>query len=118
MAALRQPYFDRSDALPAFQKAVRGQGLIPVTWTVDPNYYLHGGRPEGVLPSVMRADNAGRKGESDEVLLLHDNHEESPVVPNRDGLRFCRSVARTHLLRIDAFQERVIQRDLSLSMAP
>jgi hypothetical protein len=85
---------------------------------VDPNYYLYGGRPEGVLPSVMRADNAGRKGESDEVLLLHDNHEESPVVPSRDGLRFRRGVARTPLLRIDAFQERVIQRDLSLSMAP
>jgi hypothetical protein len=118
VAALRQPYFDRSDALPAFQKVVRGQGLIPVTWTVDPNYYLYGGRPEGVLPSVMRADNAGRKGESDEVLLLHDNHEGSPVVPSRDGLRFCRGVARTPLLRIDAFQERVIQRDLSLSMAP
>jgi hypothetical protein len=89
-----------------------------VTWTVDPNYYLYGGRHEGVLPSVMRADNAWRKGESDEVLLLHDNHEESPVVPSRDGLRFCRGVALTPLLRIDGFQERVIQRDLSLSMAP
>jgi hypothetical protein len=60
VAALRQPYFDRSDALLAFQKVVRGQGLIPVTWTMDPNYYLYGGRPEGALPCLMRTDNAGR----------------------------------------------------------
>lgn len=71
------PYFEGSDALPAFRRVVRGQGMFPVTWTADPRDYLLGGRPESVVRAVARADEAGRKGERDEVLLLHDNHMQT-----------------------------------------
>jgi len=71
------PYFDGSEALPAFRRVVRGQGLIPVTWTVDPSDYLYSGRHQGVVRAIMRADEAGRKRRNDEVLLLHDNHGQT-----------------------------------------
>ncbi|MDQ4126412.1 MAG: polysaccharide deacetylase family protein [Actinomycetota bacterium] len=71
------PYFDGSDALPAFQRVVRGQRLIPVTWTVDPRDYLLGGRPKDVVQAVVRADESGRKGYGDEVILLHDNQRQA-----------------------------------------
>lgn len=71
------PYMDGSEALPAFRRVVRGQGLIPVTWTVDPSDYLYSGRHRGVVRAIMRADEAGRKGRNDEVLLLHDNQEQT-----------------------------------------
>jgi peptidoglycan-N-acetylglucosamine deacetylase len=71
------PYFGGSDALPAFQKVVREQKLIPVMWTLDPSDYLFGGHPEGVVRGVVRADEQGRKGERDEVLLLHDTHTQT-----------------------------------------
>ncbi len=71
------PYFGGSDALPVFRKVVREQGLVPVLWTVDPRDYLLGGRPEGVVRGVVRADEKGRKRERDQVLLLHDTHRQT-----------------------------------------
>jgi peptidoglycan/xylan/chitin deacetylase (PgdA/CDA1 family) len=68
------PYFGGSDSLPAFQRVVREQGLIPVLWTLDPSDYLFGGHPEGVVRRVVRAD---QKGERDQVLLLHDTHGQT-----------------------------------------
>jgi peptidoglycan/xylan/chitin deacetylase (PgdA/CDA1 family) len=71
------PYAEGSSALPAFREVVREQELIPVTWTVDPSDYLLGGDPDGVVRAVARADEAGRKGERDEVVLLHDNQRQT-----------------------------------------
>jgi peptidoglycan-N-acetylglucosamine deacetylase len=71
------PYFDGSDALPAFRKVVRDQGLFPILWTVDPRDYMLGSRPEGVLRGIVRADETGRKGERDQVLLLHDTNRQT-----------------------------------------
>src|ERR671912_681862 len=71
------PYFDGSDALPVFRKVVRDQGLFPILWTVDPRDYMLGGSPEGVLRGIVRADETGRKGERDQVLLLHDTHRQT-----------------------------------------
>jgi peptidoglycan/xylan/chitin deacetylase (PgdA/CDA1 family) len=71
------PYLDGSDALPAFRSVVREQELIPVTWTVDPSDYLLGDNPDGVVRAVERADEAGAKGEADEVVLLHDNQRQT-----------------------------------------
>ena len=71
------PYFDGSEALPVFRKVVRDQGLFPILWTVDPRDYMLGGRPEGVLRGIRRADETGRKGERDQVLLLHDTHRQT-----------------------------------------
>jgi peptidoglycan-N-acetylglucosamine deacetylase len=71
------PYFDGSDALPEFRKVVRDQGLFPILWTIDPRDYMRGGRPEGVLRGIVRADETGRKGERDQVLLLHDTHRQT-----------------------------------------
>ena len=71
------PYFDGSDALPVFRKVVRDQGLFPILWTVDPRDYLLGGRPEGVLQGIVRADETGRKKKGDQVLLLHDTHRQT-----------------------------------------
>jgi peptidoglycan/xylan/chitin deacetylase (PgdA/CDA1 family) len=44
---------------------------------VDPGDYRRGGGPGGIVRAVMRADEAGRKGESAEVLLLHDSHGQT-----------------------------------------
>ncbi len=71
------PYVEGSNALPAFRGVVRGEGLFPVMWTVDPGDYLLGGNPDGVVRAVARADEAGRGGESDEVVLLHDNQRQT-----------------------------------------
>lgn len=71
------PYLDGSDALPRFREVLREHELIPATWTVDPSDYLRGGDPEGVVRAVVRADDAGRKGEADEVVLLHDNQRQT-----------------------------------------
>jgi peptidoglycan/xylan/chitin deacetylase (PgdA/CDA1 family) len=46
-------------------------------WTVDPGDYLLGGDPDGVVRAVARADEAGPKGEGDEVVLLHDNQRQT-----------------------------------------
>ena len=71
------PYLEGSHALPAFRRVVREQELIPVTWTVDPGDYLFEHRAGGVVRAVMRADERGRKGEGDEVILLHDNQRQT-----------------------------------------
>ena len=71
------PYAEGSSALPAFRGVVREEGLFPVTWTVDPSDYLLGGNPDGVVRAVARADDAGRDGERDEVVLLHDNQRQT-----------------------------------------
>src|SRR5215212_8463118 len=71
------PYIDGSDALPLFRKAVRAQGLFPMLWTVDPRDYTLGGRPEDVLRGIVCADETGRKGKRDQVLLLHDTHRQT-----------------------------------------
>ena len=71
------PYLDGSDAMPGFREVVREQELIPVTWTVDPSDYLLGDDPDGVVRAVVRADEAERRGEADEVVLLHDNQRQT-----------------------------------------
>jgi peptidoglycan-N-acetylglucosamine deacetylase len=71
------PYLDGSDALPGFREVLLEHKLFPVTWTVDPSDYLLGDDPEGVVRAVVRADEAGRKGELDEVVLLHDNQRQT-----------------------------------------
>ena len=45
--------------------------------TVDPGDYLLGDDPDGVVRAVERAYEAGREGESDEVMLLHDNQRQT-----------------------------------------
>src|SRR5918997_2093260 len=67
------PYLEGSIALPAFREVVQEQELVPVMWTVDPGGYLLGDNPDGVVQTVARADEVGRKGAADEILLLHDN---------------------------------------------
>lgn len=71
------PYFDGSRALPAFRKVVRKERLFPVIWTVDPRDYLFGNRPESVVKAVIRADEASKKRERDEVVLLHDSNSQT-----------------------------------------
>jgi len=71
------PYLGGSDALPEFQKVAREHRLFPVLWTVDPRDYLLGGHPEDVVRGVVRADETRRKGEKDQVLLLHDTHRQT-----------------------------------------
>ncbi len=71
------PYLDGSDALAAFRGIAREQELFPVMWTVDPSDYLLGGRPGGVVRTIVRADGAGQNGEGDEVVLLHDNQRQT-----------------------------------------
>ncbi len=71
------PYLDSSDALPVFRKVVRDQKLFPILWTVDPRDYLLGGHPQGVVRGVVRADETGRKGNKDQVLILHDTHRQT-----------------------------------------
>jgi peptidoglycan/xylan/chitin deacetylase (PgdA/CDA1 family) len=71
------PYFDGPDALPMFRKVVRDQGLFPILWTVDPRDYVLGGRQEDVLQGIVRADETGRTGVRDQVLLLHDTNRQT-----------------------------------------
>jgi peptidoglycan/xylan/chitin deacetylase (PgdA/CDA1 family) len=84
------PYLDGSNALPAFREVVQGEGLFPVMWTVDPSDYLLGDNPDGVVRAVARADEAGRRGEADEVVLLHDNQRQTAealpkIIDNYEG---------------------------------
>ena len=77
MASCANTYLDGSTSLPGFREVVREQELIPVTWTVDPSDYLLGEDPDGVVRAVVRADEAERRGEADEVVLLHDNQGQT-----------------------------------------
>jgi peptidoglycan/xylan/chitin deacetylase (PgdA/CDA1 family) len=71
------PYLQGSDALPTFRWVVRGEGLFPVMWTVDPGDYLMDDRPGAIVRGVARAEGAGRDGGGDEVVLLHDNQAQT-----------------------------------------
>ncbi len=71
------PYLGGSDALGVFRKVVRDQELFPILWTADPRDYRLIGRPESVVRSIVRADETGRKGKRDQVLLLHDTHRQT-----------------------------------------
>ena len=44
------PYFEGTDALPAFRRIVRQERLFPVIWTIDTQDYLMEGNPQGVSP--------------------------------------------------------------------
>ena len=70
------PYFEGSDALPAFRRVVHQQQLFPVIWTIDSQDYLLGGNPEGVVRNVISQDEAGRRQDRDEVVLMHDVHPQ------------------------------------------
>jgi peptidoglycan-N-acetylglucosamine deacetylase len=71
------PYLGGTDALGVFRKVVRDQELFPILWTADPRDYRLIGRPESVVRSIVRADETGRKGKRDQVLLLHDTHRQT-----------------------------------------
>jgi peptidoglycan/xylan/chitin deacetylase (PgdA/CDA1 family) len=70
------PYFEGSDALPAFRRVVQQQQLFPVIWTIDSQDYLLGGNPEGIVRNVISQDEAGRRQDRDEVILMHDIHPQ------------------------------------------
>jgi peptidoglycan/xylan/chitin deacetylase (PgdA/CDA1 family) len=70
------PYFEGSDALPAFRRVVREQRLFPVNWTIDPQDYLLGGHPESIVRKVISQDESGLGQERDEVIILHDVHPQ------------------------------------------
>jgi peptidoglycan/xylan/chitin deacetylase (PgdA/CDA1 family) len=71
-----EPYFEGSNALPAFRKVVRQEQLIPVIWTIDTQDYLMAGDPQGIVRSVVRQDRIGHKQDRDEVVLMHDIHPQ------------------------------------------
>jgi peptidoglycan/xylan/chitin deacetylase (PgdA/CDA1 family) len=67
-----EPYFDGSDALPAFRKVVRQEQLFPVIWTIDTQDYLMADDPRGIVKTVASQD----KAERDQVVLMHDIHPQ------------------------------------------
>jgi peptidoglycan/xylan/chitin deacetylase (PgdA/CDA1 family) len=67
-----EPYFDGSDALPAFRKVVRQEQLFPVIWTIDTQDYLMADDPRGIVKTVASQDKAKR----DQVVLMHDIHPQ------------------------------------------
>ena len=67
-----EPYFDGSDALPAFRKVVRQEQLFPVIWTIDTQDYLMADNPRGIVKTVASQD----KAERDQVVLMHDIHPQ------------------------------------------
>ena len=84
------PYFGGSDALPAFRRVMSQQQLLPVTWTIDSQDYLMDGYPEGIVRNVIRQDEAGRRQDRDEVVLMHDIHPQDvqalpEIVDHYDG---------------------------------
>ena len=73
-------------------------------WTPSPHDYLFDGQPEGIIQSTsqLQAD----RGEHDEVLLLHDNKQQTadalPVVIElyqSEGLEF----TDVHELLVDKY---------------
>lgn len=71
-----EPYFDGSGALPAFRRVVRQQQTFPVVWTIDTQDYIMAGRPRGIVQNVISQDDAGRRQDRDEVILMHDVHPQ------------------------------------------
>jgi peptidoglycan-N-acetylglucosamine deacetylase len=71
-----EPYFDGSGALPAFRRVVRQQQTFPVVWTIDTQDYVMAGRPRGIVRNVVSQDDAGRRQDRDEVILMHDIHPQ------------------------------------------
>jgi peptidoglycan/xylan/chitin deacetylase (PgdA/CDA1 family) len=71
-----EPYFDGSDALPAFQRIVRQEQLFPVVWTIDTQDYLKAGNPQGIVKSVVRRGRTERGKDRDQVVLMHDIHPQ------------------------------------------
>ena len=71
------PYFGGSDALTPFRRVVREQQLIPVIWTIDSQDYQFGGDPRGIVQNVAGQDEAGRREDRDEVILMHDIHPQT-----------------------------------------
>jgi peptidoglycan/xylan/chitin deacetylase (PgdA/CDA1 family) len=67
-----EPYFDGSDALPAFRNVVRQEQLFPVIWTIDTQDYLMADDPRGIVKTVASQD----KAERDQVVLMHDIHPQ------------------------------------------
>jgi peptidoglycan-N-acetylglucosamine deacetylase len=70
------PYFEGTDALPAFRWNVRQEQLFPVIWTIDTQDYLMAGNPLDLVRSVVRQDRAGRKQNRDQIVLMHDIHPQ------------------------------------------
>jgi peptidoglycan/xylan/chitin deacetylase (PgdA/CDA1 family) len=71
-----EPYFEGSDALPAFRRIVRQEQLFPVIWTIDTQDYLMAGNPQGIVRSIVRQDGTGRRKHRDQVVLMHDIHPQ------------------------------------------
>ena len=71
-----EPYFEGSDALPAFRRIVRQEQLFPVIWTIDTQDYLMADNPRGIVGSVVRQDRTGRRKDRDQVVLMHDIHPQ------------------------------------------
>lgn len=71
-----EPYFDGAGALPAFRRVVRQQQTFPVVWTIDTQDYVMAGRPRGIVRNVVSQDEAGRRQDRDEVILMHDIHPQ------------------------------------------
>jgi peptidoglycan/xylan/chitin deacetylase (PgdA/CDA1 family) len=71
-----EPYFEGSDALPAFRRIVRQEQLFPVIWTIDTQDYLMAGNPQGIVRSVVRQDRTGHRKDRDQVILMHDIHPQ------------------------------------------
>ena len=89
------PYFEGSDALPAFRRVVRKEQCFPVIWTIDTQDYLMGGNPQGIVKNIVRQDRAGRKQDHDEVVLMYDIHpQDAQALPSiidhfeRSGRKF------------------------------
>ena len=71
-----EPYFESSDALPAFRRIVRQEQLFPVIWTIDTQDYLMADNPQGIVKSVVKQDRTGRRKDRDQVVLMHDIHPQ------------------------------------------
>lgn len=98
-----EPYFEGSDALPAFRRIVRQEQLFPVIWTIDTQDYLMADNPQGIVRSVVRQDRTGRRKDRDQVVLMHDIHPQDAqaltgIIDHfeRSG---CRFVSVNELLR-------------------
>jgi peptidoglycan-N-acetylglucosamine deacetylase len=71
-----EPYFEGSDALPAFRRILRQEQLFPVIWTIDTQDYLRAGNPQSIVRSVVRQDSTGRRKDRDQIVLMHDVHPQ------------------------------------------